>query len=161
MKFIRKKAKPAGIGSICTLNKSVIDNIRKTGYYDRNSAMANKGEHGTLYSSNLRKNLIGNNKVLLADSSLLFVHSESVFKNGIVKVIPISIKGDNLNGPGVRSIIDKNNYFLTSIKSLSLASRDLIVNQRERYSYAVQNYIKNCIIDEEKYNKPNFSWEGS
>ena len=149
MNFKRKQEKPAGIGSICTLKNDVIEKIRQTNYYMGNSAPFVKCEGGTIYKSNLRKNLGHNNKIVLGDATLLYITSPSVFKGGLVNVIPLAVEKDGQQGFAVRTILEKAGSFLVNIKSLSLASSGLIESETSHYSYTAKNYISKLLRAEQ------------
>ncbi|MBV1929355.1 MAG: hypothetical protein KUG81_07590 [Gammaproteobacteria bacterium] len=159
MIFKRKVTRDPDIGSFCKIKMPVLIKMHESAAYKFNSVSYIKEiESSMITPRSLRKNLFSNNKVEYADSNLLYIGRASVFGNGLVEVIPMSIRRDGKNAVGVRTIIDANKSFIAPISSLTYTSPEEAETIMSHYNYTVANYIRLKMLNDECYNLENFSW---
>ena len=155
MIFKRKQARPASVGQICTIKTEVSSKMRQTENYLQNSASYKaRSIGGYITSRSIEKNR-EQNKVMIADSTLVYISSVSVF-NGLVNVIPLSIENDSSAGHGIRKIGNGFKSFLMKLDSLSLTSQENINEESGEYYPSVRDRLSNHIIT---HIDNDFSWE--
>ena len=154
----RRKPKPPGVDTICTIKPAVLEKMMDLSSYTNGSVSYIKEiEDNLIYKSSVKKTLAYNNKVMCADQLLCYVANNSIF-DGVVEVIPLEIRQDSHTAIGLRTIIEKQGTFLMRLDSLEIARQGAIIDVQNMYRDTTLNYIRMMIVDEERYNKPNFTW---
>lgn len=154
MIFKRKEAKPAGIGSICSIKPAVSSKMKLTEEYLSKSVVKWAQDNGTYIRKQFLQKGRPKNKVMLADAKLVYILEDSLF-NGIVKVIPLAIYDDAAVGYGVRALTHSGQTFLMHRESLTLASQGTIDEISGSYYQSVRDSLSYEIT---RLKGSQFSW---
>lgn len=154
MIFKRKKERELIVGDKCILNISTKTALLEEPNYMNSSIvrLCDISYYKQLLPSVLRKN--SRLKVMLADCEMLYINKISIF-DGLVEVIPLTVRKDNRNAIGLSRFIEKEEPFLVSKDSLKRASLMDIQESNTFYNNKTINFISDKIRT--KYNK-SFSW---
>ena len=139
----RKQERLARVGDICQIKTSTLIKMVDSDVYQQDSVVyINELTNSQITKRDLRKNRHSNNKLLLADSELLFIGQKSPFGNDLVEVIPLSMKSDRYK-MGIRNLFSKTpKKYTMRIGSLRLANSDVLEGFK---SSVVSEYIANKI----------------
>ena len=123
----RKQERLARVGDFCQIKTSTLIKMVDSDVYRKDSLVCIKElTDSHITRSDLRKDRHSNNKLLLADSELLFIGQKSPFGNDLVEVIPLSMKSDRYK-MGIRSLFLKTpKKYTMRAGSLKLANSDVL-----------------------------------
>ena len=155
MMFKRKKEKELSVGDRCILNVRTRSALSEEPSYLSSSIIkfCDNLNYRQLTPRILRSNR--KLKIMLADCEMLYINKNSIF-DGLVEVIPLTVRKDNQYAIGLRNFIQKQEPFLVNKDSLKRVSlTDIQESNSSFYNFRSINFVSEEI--RRKYNK-SFSW---